>query len=131
MKNILITGANSYIGKSLEKWLSKRQSEYSINTIDILDDSWKSMSFSNYDIIFHVAGVAHIKDTKKNDSLYYKVNRDLTAEIAKKAKNDKVKQFLFLSTMSVYGIETGIITRDTVPEPKSNYGKSKLEPKRI
>ena len=59
--------------------------------------------------------------------LYYKVNRDLVYEVAKKAKADGVKQFVFLSSMSVYGIETGVISKDTVPTPKSYYGKSKLQ----
>ena len=33
----------------------------------------------------------------------------------------------FLSSMSVYGIDTGVITNNTIPKPKSAYGKSKYE----
>ncbi|SDL28379.1 UDP-glucose 4-epimerase [Clostridium cochlearium] len=125
MKKILITGANSYIGTSFENWLDK--SEYSVDTIDMIDGTWKDKSFSKYDVVFHVAGIAHIKETKENAPLYYKVNRDLVHEVAKKAKANGVKQFIFLSSMSVYGMETGVISKDTVPAPKSNYGKSKLQ----
>ena len=93
----------------------------------MIDGTWKEKSFAEYDVVFHVAGIAHQKETSENSELYYKVNRDLAIETATKAKAEGVKQFIFLSSMSVYGMETGVITRDTVPTPKSNYGKSKLQ----
>ena len=127
MKRILITGANSYIGTSVEKWLGKYPEAYKVNTLDMENELWRNKDFSGYDVVFHVAGIAHIRETKKNKDLYYKVNRDLTYETAVKAKAEGVKQFIFLSSMSVYGIETGIINKDTPLNPKSNYGKSKLE----
>jgi UDP-glucose 4-epimerase len=77
--------------------------------------------------VFHVAGIAHQKETKENASLYYKVNRDLAIETAQKAKADGVFQFVFLSSMSVYGVDTGVIDKTSVPSPKSNYGKSKYQ----
>lgn len=127
MKNILITGANSYIGTSVEKWLLKEPDKYHIETLDMKDENWRSFDFSKFDVVFHVAGIAHIKETKKNKDLYYKVNRDLAIKTAQKAKQGGVNQFIFLSSMSVYGIERGVITRDTVPKPKTAYGKSKYE----
>lgn len=127
VKQILITGKNSYIGESLEKWLKKSDGKYNIDTVDMRDDLWRKVNFSNYDTVFHVAGIAHIKETKENRDLYYKVNRDLAYETAKKVKNDGAKQFIFLSSMSVYGIDSGKITISTPPMPKSAYGKSKLE----
>ncbi|MPQ33290.1 NAD-dependent epimerase/dehydratase family protein [Clostridium estertheticum] len=127
MKKILITGANSYIGTSLEKWLKKYSDKYLVDTVDMKDGTWKRKDFSGYDVVFHVAGIAHIKETKENVDLYYKVNRDLVYEVAQKAKEDGIKQFIFLSSMSIYGMETGVISKDTVPNPKSNYGKAKLQ----
>jgi nucleoside-diphosphate-sugar epimerase len=127
MKRILITGANSYIGTSVEKWLGKYPDAYKVDTLDMENELWRKKDFSGYDVVFHVAGIAHIRERKKNKDLYYKVNRDLTYETAVKAKAEGVKQFIFLSSMSVYGIETGIINRDTPLKPKTNYGKSKLE----
>lgn len=131
MKKILITGKNSYVGTSLEKWLGKHPDRYSIDSISLRDDSWKEKDFSDYDVVFHAAGIAHIKETKENAHLYYKVNRDLAIEVAQKAKNENVKQFIFLSSMSVYGIETGVIDKDSPLKPKSNYGKSKLEAEKL
>lgn len=127
MKNILITGANSYVGTSFEKWLSQWPDKYHVDTVDMIDGSWREKSFAGYDAVFHVAGIAHRKETKQNAHLYYEVNRDLAIETAKKAKAEGVPQFIFMSSMSVYGMETGVITKDTVPNPKSHYGKSKLE----
>jgi nucleoside-diphosphate-sugar epimerase len=127
MKRILITGANSYIGTSLKNWLAKEPDKYKVNTVDMKDDSWKDKDFSEFDVVFHVAGIAHIKETKENKPLYYKVNRDLAYETAKKAKLEGVKQFIFLSSMSVYGIEEGVIDENTPLEPNTHYGKSKFQ----
>lgn len=127
MKNILITGKNSYIGTSLENWLMREPDKYKVDRVDMRDGSWKEKDFSQYDVVFHVAGIAHIKETSDNQDLYYKVNRDLTYETAQKAKQDGVEQFIFLSSMSVYGIENGVIDMDTILKPNSAYGKSKIE----
>jgi nucleoside-diphosphate-sugar epimerase len=127
MNHILITGANSYIGTSLEKWINKNPERYSVDTIDMIGNAWKERDFSKYDVAFHVAGIAHVKETKKIKELYYKINRDLAFETAKKAKDEGIKQFIFLSSMSVYGIEEGIIDKNTPLIPNTNYGKSKLQ----
>lgn len=131
MKKILITGANSYIGTNLEKWLKRYPDDYSVDVVETKTEEWKGQKYSEYDTVFCVTGIAHVKETRKNADLYYKVNRDLAYEIAQVAKNSGVKQFIFLSSMSVYGIETGVISRDTMPNPKSNYGKSKLQAEKL
>ena len=127
MKRILITGANSYIGTSFEKYVSQWPERYETDTVDMIDGSWREKSFAGYDAVFHVAGIAHRKETKENAHLYYEVNRDLAIETAQKAKRDGVHQFIFLSSMSVYGKNTGVITQETPVAPKSNYGRSKAE----
>ncbi|MFW5651551.1 MAG: hypothetical protein ACOCNC_09205 [Acetivibrio ethanolgignens] len=63
MKRILITGAGSYIGTSVEKYL-KVTGNYKIDTLDMRSDSWKDYDFSGYEVIFHVAGITHA-DTGK------------------------------------------------------------------
>ena len=127
MKNILITGAGSYIGMSFEKYLERFPGAYRVETLDMQAENWMEYSFTGFDAVFHVAGIAHIRETADNAGLYYRVNRDLALAVAQKAKTDGVGQFVFLSSMSVYGREEGCITRATVPAPKSNYGKSKLQ----
>ena len=125
MKKIQITGAGSYIGTSFDRYLKEKYpDQYEVDTVDMIDGGWRKKSFSGYDSVFHVAGIAHRKETEKNAELYYKVNRDLAADCAAKAKNDGVKQFVFLSSMSVYGLNSGYIGSDTLQNPKTNYGKS-------
>ena len=90
MKKILITGAGSYIGTSFEKYMEKFGNDYSVDTVDMIGDSWKSKSFSGYDCVFHVAGIAHSdngKISKEKEKLYYAVNTDLTVETAKNPTN--------------------------------------------
>jgi len=130
MKKILITGANSYIGTSVEKWLLKEPEKYKVDTVDMKDNSWKEKDFSVYDVVFHVAGIAHVSSDPKMEDLYYKVNRDLAVETAEKAERDGVRQFIFMSSIIVYGnseIEKGVININTVPEPANFYGNSKLQ----
>lgn len=132
MNKILITGVDSYVGTSFEKWLSQWPDKYCIDSINMRDDVWKDKSFGLYDVVFHVAGIAHVSTDKSLDDLYYKVNRDLAIETARKAKAGGVKQFIFMSSAILYGIDSKvgekvIITRDTLPHPFNAYGKSKLE----
>ena len=135
MKRVLITGADSYIGVSFEKWVGKYPEGYLVDTVDMRDGTWKGKDFSGYDVVFHVAGIAHVdvkKATEDTKALYYKVNRDLTIETALKAKKDGVKQFIFMSSIIVYGDSSQlnkkrVITKDTIPQPSNFYGNSKLE----
>lgn len=130
IKNILITGKNSYIGTSLENWLMREPDKYRVDTVDMKDGSWKEKDFSQYDVVFHVAGIAHVSSDPKMEDLYYKVNRDLTIETAEKAKAEGVKQFIFMSSIIVYGDSSSnkrVIDRNTVPTPSNFYGNSKLQ----
>lgn len=132
MKNILITGANSYVGVSFEKWISQWPDKYHVDTIDMIDGSWREKSFAGYDAVFHVAGIAHVSADPSKKDLYYKINRDLAIETAEKAKKDGAKHFIFMSSMIIYGSDEPvgqekIITKDTQPAPSDFYGDSKLQ----
>jgi len=129
MKRILITGARSYIGTSFKNWVNQWPDKYKVDTVDIRGNDWRDKSFSTYDVIYHTAAIVHVKeyDIEK----YFSVNRDLTVEVARKAKADGVKQFVFLSTMGVYGKDTGTINENTEPHPTTPYSQSKLEAERL
>lgn len=129
MKKILITAQNSYIGNTFAERTSKM---YDIDFISCRTNDWEKEDFSKYDSILHVAGIAHVSKDPNMESEYYRVNRDLTVKIAKKSKKEGVKQFIFLSSIIVYGDNSEmqkktIITPNTVPKPSNFYGMSKLQ----
>ena len=132
MKKILITGANSYIGTAFEKYIAQWPQEYQVDTVDMIDGSWREKDFASYDTVFHVAGIAHSdvgKVTDERKAFYYKINTDLTVETATKAKKDGVKQFIFMSSAIVYGDSAPIgkkkvITKETPVSPSNYYGDS-------
>lgn len=132
MKKILITAASSYVGNHLQEWLKKWPEDYYAKTISTKGTNWLHQNFADFDVVVHVAGIAHQDKKKIPDETYFKVNRDLTIDLAKKAKKEGVKQFIFLSTISVYGDGQEIgsdqtITKTTVPSPTNAYAASKLE----
>ena len=134
MKKVLITGANSYIGVSFEEYVKVHYaSELSIETVDMIDGTWRQKDFSTYDIVYHVAGIAHADVGNVDEATkakYYAVNTDLAIETAQKAKDEGVKQFVFMSSAIVYGDlapygKIKRITKDTKPHPANFYGDSK------
>lgn len=134
MKKVLITGANSYIGMSFEQYAAEHYGEQLlVDTVDMIDGSWRQKDFSAYDIVFHVAGLAHADVGNVTDEVkakYYAINTDLAIETARKAKTDGVKQFVFMSSAIVYGDSAPYgkikrITRNTEPQPANFYGDSK------
>lgn len=140
MKKVLITGADSYIGMSFEKWMAEPRfkGQYQVDTVDMKKESWKRKDFSGYDAVFHVAGIAHAdigKATQEQRKLYYRVNCELAVETAIKAKKEKVGQFIYMSSIIVYGENKflqnrRVITRETVPKPSNFYGDSKWRAER-
>ena len=127
MKNVLIAGAGSYIGESFKDYLAQWPERYRVDVLATRGLEPNSELFKGIDSVFCVAGIAHIKETKDNKKLYFDVNRDLVISIAKAAKEAGVKQFVLLSSMSVYGLEVGRISKKTTPNPATAYGQSKLE----
>ena len=131
MKKVLITGVGSYVGESVIKYIMTKDPSFQIETVDTMGDNWKKADFSQYDVVFHVAGIAHVNADPKMEPLYYKVNRDLTIEIARHAQEAGVKQFIFMSSQIVFhesqSLRTEVLTTETEPNPNGFYGDSKLQ----
>lgn len=125
--NILIIGKNSYIGNHIDEWLTKHS--HQVTQLDVLTDEWKAFDYSPYDAIVHVAGIVHQPKCQDWD-LYKRVNTDMPIAIATMAKAQGVKQYVFFSTMGVYGVGKklvpNVIDEDTSLHPDGMYGKSKL-----
>ena len=135
VKKVLITGAGSYIGESFTSYASTHYPSLSISAIDMLDGTWREKNFSTYDIVYHVAGIAHADVGNVDEATkekYYKVNTDLAIEVCRKAKAEGVKEFIFMSSMIVYGDSAPygkkkVVDEHTVPHPANFYGDSKLQ----
>lgn len=134
MKRVLITGVNSYIGKSFKEYI-ERFPGYKTESLSMRDGSWRQRDLSGVDVIFHVAGIAHSDSGKISEEKakeYYRVNTGLTAELAEKAKREGVSQFIFMSSAIVYGTGGKVgqprrIGADTPCAPANSYGDSKLQ----
>lgn len=131
MKRVLITGAGSYVGTKVEKWLQQYPEDFQVDAVDTINDNWRKADFSKYDVVYNVAGIAHVKAAKGEGPLYYAINRDMVIDIAKTAKKAGVKQFIHMSSMIVYKevktLEGKRIHKDTIPAPNGFYGDSKLQ----
>ena len=135
MTRVLITGANSFVGTNIEQWLEKSfegpNKLFKVDTVDTMNEAWKQAEYSEYDVVFHVAGIAHVDPKPEMAPLYYKVNRDLAVEVAKWAKEHGVKQFIYMSSRIVYraskSMKGNITTKESQPDPNDFYGDSKLQ----
>ena len=128
---ILITGKHSYIGSSVKAWLNEKEPSFNVDEISLRNVDLKNITFNNYDVIFHVAGIAHISLNQKMIPEYFRINRDLAIEVAKKAKLEGVKQFIFTSTIAIFGDDRPIGEFSPIdidkPTPTNTYGQSKMD----
>lgn len=134
-KRILLTAEHSYIGCSLKTYLSSHWEEYEVDSISQRGQCWKETDFSAYDVVVDVTGIAHVDNGPMDEAqaaAYRRVNTELALETAQLAKAAGVRQFLYLSSMIVYGDsapigESCVISNDTKPAPANAYGDSKLQ----
>ena len=126
MKKILILGNDGYIGSHVENWLKKDET-LEVDGLCIKNDAWKDKDFTGYDVIINAAGIAHIQPREELRSLFYSINTDLTIRLCEKSKLSGAGQFIFLSSMNVFGDHCRIVTNTDNPSPTSFYGDSKLK----
>lgn len=135
-KKVLITGAGSYIGEFFYRYAKEHYADnFEIDTLDMKNASWREADFGSYDVVFHVAGIAHADVGHVESGMqkqYYAVNTELAIDTAEKAKADGTGLIVFMSSMIIYGDSAPygkkkIITADTKPVPVNFYGDSKWE----
>ena len=130
MKRVLITGKGSYIGTKVEEWLKKSPDQYEVDVVDMIGNEWEKKDFHCYDVVYHVAGIAHRNDAP--EELYEQVNHNLAVEVAKKAADAGVAQFIFMSSGAVYSQSDKkhpvlVVDENSRCTPETPYGISKLE----
>ena len=133
---VLVTGAGSYIGESFKAYAEEHYGEnLTVDSVDMLDPDWRETDFAPYDVVYHVAEIAHADVGNVSDEVKencYAVNTDLAIEVAEKAKAAGVGEYIFMSSMIVYGDsapfgQEKIVDETTVPVPANFYGDSKLQ----
>jgi len=121
---LLITGYSGFIGSY---FIHKYKEKYNIKTFSFRENDINLLNFNDTNVIFHLSALVHqMRGASKEE--YERVNVTQTLQLAKKAKENGVKQFIFMSTVKVYGEETdSMYTENTTCKPQDEYGKSKLK----
>ncbi len=125
MSRILLTGANSFVGSNFVKFSENKE----IDEISLFINKPEDIDFTGYDVVIHLVAIVH-QSKKINEGEYMRVNRDLCLRVARKAKMDGIRHFIFLSTIKVYGKfypGSGPWTETSDCFPEDSYGKSKYE----
>ncbi len=124
MKQLLVTGANGFLGKY---FCSKYQKSYGIKTFSFLNDNLDELHCEGIYTIVHLSALVHQMGGATYEE-YKRVNVTQTLQLALKAKDAGVKQFIFMSSVKVYGEETEIAYNEQSKcNPLDSYGKTKLE----
>ncbi|MBQ9737104.1 MAG: NAD-dependent epimerase/dehydratase family protein [Clostridia bacterium] len=128
MYNVAVIGKGSYIGGHIASEL--RLKGMTVTEVDSLDNKWSDFDFASVDTVIHVAAIVHRKDI--TDHLIYEaINVQLPLEVARRAEEAGVKQFVFMSSMAVYGkghvLKNCCIEPGDLLNPTTEYAKSKLK----
>ncbi len=145
---ILVTGSCGYVGSSLIPYLLEEG--YVINSYDIewfgndlnnhpnLNHYKKDIrdidhdDFKDIERVVHLANIANDPGVELNETLSWEVNVLSTQRLAEKASQANVKQFIYASSGSVYGVkEDEKVTEDLELVPISAYNKTKMVAERV
>lgn len=131
-KTLMITGASGFIGRN---FIEKYKDRYNIIPVSLLKTKPEEIKFKKVDTVLHLAALVHQMNGAPREK-YFEVNTELTRKIAEAAKKNKVKHFVFYSTVAVYGThgslnEKLILTKESKVNPKTPYAQSKWEAEKI
>lgn len=128
--NILLTGASGFLGSHFPR----KKNIITLGTKptnNIQCDLSKNIPVGLHDItkVVHMAGIAHINPQNKNDKeKFHEINYIGTINLIKSLANHNINQFIYISSVAVYGLNSGKLINENHPlKPSTPYGKSKLE----
>lgn len=124
--NITITGASGFVGQNLITYL--RDHRHEVRGLSLRNTNWQSHIGGDTDAVIHLAGKAHDTANTSADVEYFKVNRDLTVALFDQFLQSDIRDFFYFSSVkAVADTVDGPLTEDSVANPLTPYGKSKLE----
>lgn len=119
---VLVTGASGFIGQYAVPFL---KNHFEIETVSLRKHPVENLNLTGIDAILHLAGKAH-QMQKIDEDEYFKINHRLTLVLANKAKQCGVQQFLFVSSVKVYGDRMNeVLDEHSVCQASDLYGESK------
>jgi nucleoside-diphosphate-sugar epimerase len=146
--NILLTGGCGYVGTLLTHSLLDQG-----HTITVVDNQWfgnfvkphpkltvlredirnvDKISMAGMDVVMHLANIANDPCSDLNSKMNWEVNALATMQLVERAIANKVKQFIFASSGSVYGVkDEAEVTEDLSLVPISDYNKTKMISERV
>lgn len=140
MHSLLITGACGFVGSNIADYFVDKK-EVNLIGIDLSSKlkhhydklySWNQLNeidWDKIDTIIHLAGKAHDTSKNTNFELYFRINYELTELIHKYFIKSSSKKFIYFSSVKAVAdsLENNILTEETVPNPLTPYGISKLQ----
>ena len=146
--NILLTGGCGYVGTPLTHSLLEQG-----HTLTVIDLQWfgntlpehprltviredvrnaDRLPMAGMDVILHLANIANDPCSDLNSKLNWEVNALATMLLVERAIENKVPQFIYASSGSVYGVkEEAEVTEDLSLVPISDYNKTKMISERV
>lgn len=135
--NILITGAYGFVGSNLSAFL-KKQFDCFLTALDIKQGegvydkfvSWgevDAISWNDFDVVIHLAGMAHDTKNTTEESKYFEINTGLTQRVFDIFSSSKAKRFIFFSSVKAATdrVNEAVLTEDVICNPQTPYGRSK------
>lgn len=134
--NILVTGSTGYLGKEIVSQNSKHQI-FKLNRKkgDYKFDLCTTKPKFNFgfDIVIHNAGKAHsIPKTLEEENSFFDVNLNGTANLLRGLEDDLPREFVFMSSVAVYGLYVGELIDENKPLLANDpYGLSKIQAEKL
>jgi nucleoside-diphosphate-sugar epimerase len=130
---MLLTGFNGFLGQVIYHFLSN---EYVVSTLGRSSDANYQVDLQesfklkeSFDCVIHAAGKAHLVPRSETDiQAFWDVNVRGTRNLLKALETKPPKRFVFISSVAVYGLSTGVLLNEQCPLlARDPYGKSKIQ----
>lgn len=124
--SIIITGASGFVGQNLSIYLQKKGR--TVKPLSLRKSNLKESLDNKAEAIIHLAGKAHDTSNTSQSAEYYIINRDLTIAVFEEFLKSDIRDFFYFSSVKAAADTTSLILDENVQtDPRTPYGKSKLE----
>jgi len=124
MQTMAVSGVSGFVGKRL---LEYNRQKFALMPLLLREQSCNTLDLKGVDTVVHLAGKAHQMEPI-DDQVYFEVNYELTKQLADRAKQQGVQQFIYISSTKVYGDDIQEVLNEQSPcRPADAYGASKLK----